>query len=262
MAPKLADVLPLVLEHVRRLPPAWFAGSFVGVDPLRGPPASSFSRMLEVWELIDERLVLPSAEVSAALDAGLRTVAARGDFARFAMSVARTCRACRAAVNALAPARAARVAQAQALHDTARALRETSFVTATEANNIALGLAALCAAETENTAEQWQDFSSDFTQAALVPMGILLARRIVELPELPEAGISMVQGFVIRTFAAECAHTWVTLQVKLAQQGPAAHVDWELFLRRAAGRQLRASLTQLRAWLGSFWPWRLLRAAS
>ena len=192
MAPKLADVLPLVLEHVRRLPPAWFAGSFVGVDPLRGPPASSFSRMLEVWELIDEPLVLPSAEVSAALDAGLRTVAARGDFSRFAMSVARTCRACRAAVNALAPARAAHVAQAQALHDTARAL----------------------------------------------------------------------QGFVIRTFAAECAQTWVTLQVKLAQQGPVAHVDWELFLKRAAGRQLRAYLTQLRAWLGSFWPWRLLRAAS
>lgn len=259
MAPQLVDVLPLVLEHVRREPPSRFARAFVGVDPLiRSTRASSFRYMPESMDLLYERLVLPSAEASAALNAGLRAVATRGGPARFAVRVACVDRACRAVMDTLAPARAAQVVQAQALHDTARALREASLVSKAEANDIALGLAALCAAETDNTAEQWHEFSFDFNQAALMPLCILLARRMVEFPD---PGTTTVQGFVVRSFSTESAQTWVTQQVKLAQQGPAASVEWFSFLKRVAKQQLRASLTQLRAWLGSFWPWRLLRAA-
>lgn len=96
-----------------------------------------------------------------------------------AARLARVNRASRATTHHFVSAetRAARVAQAQAVHDMARALREVSRLTDEDAEAAAQGLIAWCRGDAAalggryaEAADKWRALARDFADTALVPL--------------------------------------------------------------------------------------------
>ena len=172
--PSLADVLPLVLARAEC---SWSADTYTGRAPLPGDDEGAASQG-------GEQADVPAHEL--ALRAALCKAAARGAPARMAGALACLNRGCRDAANAFAApaARAARDAQARAVHDIMRALRECCDIDLKP--RAARGLVPWCLADATSAlaphypnapdaAAAWRAFGEEVTDAATAPRRILSA---------------------------------------------------------------------------------------
>ena len=134
-----AEVLEVLLPTLANAPAAWQAEAVVGCDQPSG-------ELRDLLATMTTPLLSPfaiSAQLEAELVAALRGAAARGATAKLASKLACANRASRDVVDALASAaeRAARIAQARAVHDMVRALRECDLPEAVK-ETVVKGLAA------------------------------------------------------------------------------------------------------------------------
>ena len=178
-APSLAEVLKYVLLWAEGAPGWWSADEYTARAPLPGDGEGAASHD-------GEQADVPAHEL--ALRAALRTTAARGAPARLAGALACVNHGCRDAVTSfVAPAvRAACDAQARAVHNIARALRECCK--GALAPRVARGLVPWCLADATSSAltlhypnvpdaaSAWRAFGDEVLAVAMSPHRIAVAR--------------------------------------------------------------------------------------
>lgn len=238
--PMDAQLMEVLLQTLTRAPAAWRAAEFLGCDQSSAALLGVLQPDEAAMRAEQPRPFALSDELEAELQDALHVAASRGAAAKLASMLVCTGSLGRAVADTFAPVeeRAARVAQARAVHDMVYALRESGDLSQETKETVVEGLAAWCRAENastaldgfyddaESAAGKWRAYAAEFTREATMPRRIRhvrrgqLARRLAVTLLASLAGGAQPPGGAVDPEAEERA-AWCATLCHLVQGAPA-----------------------------------------